>query len=115
MVAKRMILPEDAALFRITDDVDEAVDEILKFYRVYHSQRYVIDRLVFRLLRSLSAVTLDDMNARFADILDGPVEQAAGPLKAEYGELPELPRLVLPFKRADFSRIRQIIDVVNSS
>jgi len=115
MVAKEMISPEDAALFRITDDVDEAVDEILKFYRVYHSQRYVIDRLVFRLLRSLSAVTLDDMNARFADILDGPVEQAAGPLKAEYGELPELPRLVLPFKRADFSRIRQIIDVVNSS
>jgi uncharacterized protein (TIGR00730 family) len=114
MVAKGMISPEDAALFRITDDVDEAVDEILKFYRVYHSQRYVIDRLVFRLLRPLSAATLADLNARFADILDGPIEQAPGPLKAENGELPELPRLVLPFKRAVFSRVRQLIDVVNS-
>jgi len=115
MVAKGMISPEDAALFRITDDVDEAVDEILKFYRVYHSQRYVIDRLVFRLLRPLSAATLADLNARFADILDGPIEQAPGPLKAENGELPELPRLVLPFKRAVFTRLRQLIDVVNSS
>lgn len=115
MVSKQMISPEDAALFRITDDVDEAVDEILKFYRVYHSQRYVIDRLVFRLLRPLSAAILADLNARFADILDGPIEQAPGPLKAENGELPELPRLVLPFKRAVFSRVRQLIDVVNSS
>ena len=114
LAAKRMISPEDAALFRITDDVDEAVDEILKFYRVYHSQRYVLDRLVFRLLRPLSAATLDDMNARFADILDGPIEQAPGPLKAENGELPELPRLVLLFNRAVFSRVRQLIDVVNS-
>jgi uncharacterized protein (TIGR00730 family) len=115
MVAKRMISPEDAALFRITDDVDEAVDEIRKFYRVYHSQRYVLDRLVFRLLRPLSEATLADVNARFADIVNGPIEQAPGPLKAENGELPELPRLVLPFNRAVFARVRQLIDVINAS
>src|SRR3989454_10337121 len=108
MMAKGMISPEDADLFRITDDVDEAVDEILKFYRVYHSQRYVVDHLVFRLSRPLPAATVADLNARFAEILDGPIEQVPGPLKAENGELPDLPRLILPFKRTVFSRLRQV-------
>ncbi len=115
MAAKGMISIDDPGLFRITDDLDEAVAEILGFYRVYHSQRYVGDSLVFRLRRPLSATALADLNARFADILDGPVEQTAGPLKAENGELPELARLILPFNRAAFSRLRQLIDFVNRS
>ncbi|HEV8441492.1 MAG TPA: TIGR00730 family Rossman fold protein [Methylomirabilota bacterium] len=115
LVPRGMITPEDAGLFRITDDVNEAAEEILNFYRVYHSQRYVVDRLVFRLVRPLSAGTLADLNARFSDILDGPAEQTPGPLKAESGEFPELPRLVLPFNRSAFSRLRQLIDFINAS
>ena len=56
-----MISPEDLGLFRITDDVDEAVDEIQGFYRVFHSQRYVVDSLVFRLRRPLSAAALAEL------------------------------------------------------
>jgi hypothetical protein len=33
----------------------------------------------------------------------------------ERDEYPELPRLVLPFSRRDFGRLRQLIDVVNKS
>ncbi len=36
-----MIGPEDLSLYRITDDHQLAVDEIMQFYRVYHSMRYV--------------------------------------------------------------------------
>ncbi len=115
MVARGMISPEDAGLFRITDNLDEAAEQILNFYRVYHSQRYVIDTLVFRLRRPLSAVTLAELSARFSDILDGPAEQAPGPLKPENGEFPELPRLILPFNRTAFSRLRQVIDFINQS
>jgi uncharacterized protein (TIGR00730 family) len=115
MMAKGMISPDDLGLFRITDDVAEAVDEIVRFYRVYHSQRYVVDSLVFRLRRPLAAATLAEINARFADVLDGPAEQAPGPLKAENEELPELPRLILPFKRTGFARLRALIDVVNQT
>jgi uncharacterized protein (TIGR00730 family) len=115
IAAKGMISPEDADLFRITDDVNEAVSEVLSFYRVYHSQRYVIDQLVVRLFRPLSPKTLAELNARFSDILDGQAEQAPGPLKAENGELPDLPRLILPFNRTIFSRLRHLVDFINES
>ncbi|HXJ82011.1 MAG TPA: TIGR00730 family Rossman fold protein [Candidatus Methylomirabilis sp.] len=115
MADRGMISPTDPGLFRITDDLDEATAEILDFYRVYHSQRYVGDRLVFRLRRALSPATLADLNAQFADILGSPGEQRLGPLKAENGEYPDLPRLILPFNRTSFSRLRPLVDFLNRS
>jgi uncharacterized protein (TIGR00730 family) len=115
MLDRGMISMEDPGLFRITDDVDDAVAEIQGFYRVYHSQRYVGDSLVIRLRRALPAGSLADLNTRFADVLDGPAEQTAGPLKAENGELPDLPRLILPFNRTSFARLRQLVDFLNRS
>jgi len=115
MVAKGMISPADPSIFRMTDDVEEAAAEIERFYRVFHSQRYVGDHLVFRLRRPLGPGVLADLSARFEDILAGPVEQAAGPLPAEGNDLPELPRLVLPFRRTGFGRLRQLIDQVNQA
>jgi uncharacterized protein (TIGR00730 family) len=115
MLAKGMISPADTALFRVTDDVDDAVAEILNFYRVYHSQRYVGDTLVFRLRRALSTAALADLNAKFSDVLGAAAEQAPGPLKGEHDELHELPRLVLPFNRTTFSRLRPLIDFINQS
>jgi hypothetical protein len=56
-----------------------------------------------------------DLSARFSDILTGPAEQTAGPLQAEGDELPDLPRLVLPFNRVDFARLRELIDFVNAA
>jgi len=115
MVAEGMISADDVRLFRVTDDVEEAVAEIESFYRVFHSQRYVGDTLVFRLQRPLPAGALDALSGRFADILTGPAEQSAGPLEAEDEEYPDLPRLVLPFDRTGFSRLRLLIDFVNQS
>ncbi len=115
MAAKGMISPDDPCLFRITDDVEHAAAEIEGFYRVLHSQRYVRDSLVLRLHRPLPAAVVESLGSRFADILSGPAEQTPGPLELEREEFPELPRLVLPFNRSDFSRLRQLIDVVNQS
>jgi len=39
---------EDGALYRITDDVGVAVEEILRFYRNYHSRRFVGSTMVIR-------------------------------------------------------------------
>ena len=39
----------DMNLFFVTDRAEEAVSEILKFYRRYHSMRYVWDQLVIRM------------------------------------------------------------------
>jgi len=115
MVGRGMVSPNDPGLFRITDDVERAAAEIEGFYRVYHSQRYVRDSLVIRLRRSLSAERLAELNARFGEILLAPADQAPGPLPPEGDEFADLPRLVLPFNRADFARLRLLIDFVNES
>ena len=115
MSDRGMIGPEDPELFRITDDVDDAAAQIQDFYRVYHSQRYVGDNLVLRLRRALPTEVVVNLNGRFADILEGPAKQTDGPLKAENGELPDLPRLILPFNRVSFARLRQLVDFVNQS
>ena len=113
MAGEGLISPEDFTLFRRLDDVEAAAAECERFYRVFHSQRYVGDTLVFRLRRPLEAGVLADLGPRFADILSGSPEQAPGPLDAEGGEHPELPRLILPFNRRNYGRLRQLIDVVN--
>ena len=115
LLARKMINPEDLGLYRITASVDEAVDEILGFFRVYHSMRYVHRRLVLRLLSRPSDALLAQLNARFADILTEGRIELSGPLSEERDEpaLADLPRLALHFNRREFGRLRQLIDCIN--
>ena len=115
MLGTGMISPEDMALFRVVDSVEEAAGEIEGFYRVFHSHRYVGDSLVIRLRRPLPAAAVSEVSLRFSDILKGPAEQVPEALEAERGEFRELPRLVLPFNRSGFARLRQLIALVNAS
>jgi uncharacterized protein (TIGR00730 family) len=115
LLARRLISPEDLSLYRVTDNCQEAVDEILHFFRVYHSMRYVKRRLVFRLQHALEPALLEGINREFADILaEGTFEQRDA-LSAEKDEpeLAELPRLVFVFDRRSLGRLRQLINVIN--
>ena len=114
MVGRGMVGSSDPDLYRVTDDAETAAAEVEAFYRNYHSQRYVRDSLVLRMRRPLAAEDLAELNARFGDIMTGPAVQAPGPVAGEGDELPDLPRLVLPFNRSGFSRLRSLIDVVNA-
>ncbi len=110
-----MISPEDLHLYRVTDDCAEAVDEVLQFYRIYHSMRYVKSKLVLRLTEPLSPEFLEQINAQFRSILvTGRIEQT-GPLPAERDEpeLAELTRLVLSFDRRSLGKLRDMIDTIN--
>jgi uncharacterized protein (TIGR00730 family) len=115
MVSRGRVSPNDPGLYRIADDVEQAVAEIEGFYRVYHSQRYLRDVLVVRLRRAISPEALRELNARFGDLLSAPAEQWKGPLPGEGDDLPDLPRLVLPYNRTDFARLRSLLDLVNAS
>jgi hypothetical protein len=102
-------------LYKVTDDNDEAIREVLQFYRVYHSMRYVDDALVMRLTSKLSAEKIDQLNAEFSDILvSGTIEQVSMlPEESTEPELAELPRLKLHFNRRNLGRLRQLINAVN--
>ena len=53
-----MISAEDFSLFRVTDSVDETVDELLRFYRVFDRMEYVDNRLVLRLRERIDDLAL---------------------------------------------------------
>lgn len=111
-----MVSAEDLSLFRVTDDVERAVNEIRSFYRVFHSTRYVGDRLVIRLQHAISDAVVKRLHDEFSDLLASGGFQIAGALPEEHqDETAALPRLVLHFNRANFGRLRQMIDVLNSA
>lgn len=110
-----MISPEDVRLYKITNSVDEAIDETLNFYRVYHSMRYINNRLVFRLKTPLADSKLAYIQEHYADILvDGTYEQTTAlPEETSEPDLNGLPRLVFHFNRRALGRLRMLIDCIN--
>jgi len=115
LVAGGMIAPEDLCLLKLTERVDEAVEEILQFFRVYHSMRYVRNNLVLRLSETPGPKLLDEINTHFADILSAGRFSVGGPLAEEKDEcdLADLPRLIFQFNRQNHGRLRQLIDCLN--
>src|SRR3989475_10199278 len=114
LLRHRLISPDDMALFKVTTSVDQAVEEITRFYRVYHSSRTVGHQLVIRLVRPLPEKLVDRLSHDFADILlSGAIVQGPALAEEDEPELAALPRLVLHFNRTNFGRLRQLIDRIN--
>ena len=115
LLDRGMISPEDLALFRVTDCPQVAVDEILRFYRVFDSMRYVRDRLILRLRADASQQFVDRLNDEFAGIVaKGRIEKTtAHAHEVDETEVADLPRLALEFDRKSIGRLRQMIDCIN--
>jgi uncharacterized protein (TIGR00730 family) len=114
LLAQGYISESDLALFRYTDSIDAATEEIECFYRVYHSQRYVSDRLVLRLTRMPNPAQLESLSKEFSDILDGlivPAEPSPGEVRDN--DVVDLPRIALNFDRIHAGRLRKLVDELN--
>jgi uncharacterized protein (TIGR00730 family) len=109
-----MIDEEDLSLFRVTDDLDTAVEEITGFYRNYHSSRYVDELLVLRVRRAPDEEQLDALNREFPDILAGGRIEVQAALPREAGEVDHFPRITLHFNHRSVGRLRQLIDRLNT-
>jgi uncharacterized protein (TIGR00730 family) len=117
LLGRQLISPADMSLFKVTDSVAEAITEVLRFYRVYHSMRYVHGDLLLRLQHRLSEDVMQRLRAEFADIVvAGTFEQTeALPEEANDAHLAALPRLRFRFDRRNHGRLRQLIDVINQA
>jgi hypothetical protein len=117
LLMEDLISPADMRLFKVTDDLDEAIAEITGFYRRYHSSRYVRNQLVIRLSEPLPPGRLESINEEFADIVIGDpiVQTSALPEEAGEPEIADLPRLVFTFGRRHFGRLRMLIDALNAA
>ncbi len=114
MLERGLVSEADLSLFKITDDVGVAVDEILSFYSNYHSRRYVKDKLVLRMRQAPDAEQLAALNEDFRDIVTSGGIEVSGALPEENGDVADCPRVVLKFNQRDFGRLRVLIDTLNS-
>jgi uncharacterized protein (TIGR00730 family) len=115
-----LISQNDFSLFKVTDDVEEAVSEVVNFYRIFHSYRYVGDQIIIRLNESLSEGAVASLNEEFSEVVKSGtiVQQPCLEEEEEEDDEPEiarLPRIVFRHRRRDFGRLRQLIDAVNAS
>lgn len=110
-----LISPEDLSLYKICSNVDDAVEEVLRFYCVYHSMRYVKGDLVIRLHVAPDEQFLQELNDRFHHLcVTGKIEQTtADPVEAGETHLLDMPRLRLHFNRRDMGLLRQMVDLIN--
>lgn len=114
LLPQGLIGPDDLSLYKITDKLDVACEAIAHFYRVFHSSRYVGDRLAIRLKEELSDEDVAKLNAEFSDILvSGRIEKSKALPEESPDETFELPRLVLHFNQRDLGRLYQMIDTIN--
>ncbi|MFH5806619.1 LOG family protein [Alienimonas sp. DA493] len=115
LLEKGLISPEDTSLYKITTDVEEAVEEILNFYSVYNSMRYVRGKLVLRLHAAPDDQLLERINDEFNDICASGEITCCGAHQQEADDehLADLPRLRLDFNRRSAGRLRQLVDLLN--
>ncbi|MSR76874.1 MAG: LOG family protein [Candidatus Omnitrophica bacterium] len=116
LAAKKLIDREDMKLIFFTHNVDEAADFVARFYRNYHSCRYVGDNFVMRLKHPISKLRLQKINRDFKDLLKkGSITQVTHPFPEEDDEphTHDLTRLVFNFNRRHFSRLNTLIHAIN--
>ena len=114
---ERMISQVDFRLYKVFDTVDDTVAEIMQFYRVFHSMRFVRKQLVFRLQHALPEETLAEINRDFTDLLAKGefVQREAFKEEADDFSLSTLPRLAFHFNRRNYGRLRVLIDLINEA
>ena len=115
LLRNQLISPDDLNLYRITDNTDEAVKIITRFYRNFQSTRFVKDLLVIRLRNAPSDSALAALNEDFADIIAGEPIKVIQPTpeEVEGSDNLDLARIAFGFNRHDYGRLRQLIDVLN--
>jgi len=116
LMAHKLISVEDFDLFKVTDSVEAARDEILRFYRNFHSYRFVGHQLVIRLQRKISDAKLKELQKEFLSIIQPAGEmfqRDALPQEANESKIAHLPRLCLSFNRIHYGFLRQFINRLN--
>ncbi len=116
LLSRNYISLSDFSIFKRVCSVDAALSEITRFYRRYHSMRYVNGKLVVRLTSGINPEQVQELRDRFQDILmPGGTIVASEALAGEKddADVINLPRLVMDFNRQDFGSLRRMIDALN--
>ena len=110
-----LISESDTSLYTITDNIEDAVNEITNFYTNYHSIRFVNDVLYIRLQRSVPTERFSEIARRCAALAsDGVIEQTTATAEEIHdNDMPEMPRVSLRYAAKGFADLRELIDALN--
>ena len=115
LVPSGVISPGDFDRVLVTDSVAAACEEITGFWRNYDSLRWVDHRLVLRLRNEPTDAEVAELDARFPDLAEGPIERT-DPLPAERADRDrtDLPRLVLTLRQRRVGDLYRLIRAINA-
>ena len=115
MLRRGLISLEDRSLYKIVQTVEDGVEWIRSFYRVFHSMRQVGDKLVVRLEKEFSEQEIEELNEQFHDLAtEGKIERADPfPVEANEPTLADKPRIVFSYNGAKPSRLTEMILAIN--
>lgn len=115
MEGNRLISKGDLDLMRHFQDADAAVDELVRFYSNYHSSRFLRDRYLIRVKKTFAPGLIAKLNRDFKDLLvPGGTFTHMTDIEADDNADPSLQRILFPFNRTGYQRLRQLIDTLNS-
>lgn len=111
-----LIRRDDLDLFHITSDVEDAIEHLTAFYRVFDSIRYVGGRLVLRLTKDLTDAQIEQLNEAFADIVASGRIERTGPATAEIADddAVDKARIRFRFINNEYARLHAMIRTINT-
>ncbi len=115
LLGRGLINEHDLRLYKITDNVQDAVREVTRFYSNFHSVRYTRDDIILRLHRKPTEAQVEAISREFGDIKMKGEFRVSGALPVERDEpsLAHLHRLIFAFNKRDHGRLRILIDYLN--
>ena len=112
LITRGWVSPEDPSIYYLAKDPVDAANHIIRFYRNYHSSRYVRDDFVIRLRNPIRESDVKVLERDFGSLIKEGGMRLSGPLEGENDHLLR-PRLVFRHNRNKFAVLRQLIDRIN--
>jgi hypothetical protein len=115
LLVRGLVSPEDLALYRVCDSINDATLEIQDFYRNYHSVRYIGKHLIMRLNTEPSAHLINVLNDKFGSLCRTGSFEVVQPHSAEKADDDQLEKFRLRFDpiRSDAGGLRELINFLN--
>ncbi|MEX0876183.1 MAG: LOG family protein [Phycisphaerales bacterium] len=107
------ISPEDFNLFYHAENSQDAAEHIFRFYRNYHSSRYVRDDLIIRIKKRLRDEDVESLNDEFGVLVKKGKIRLCDAYTQERDHL-SLPRIAFTHTRHKFGLVRALIDKINT-
>jgi len=115
MMKNGLLYKNDLNIFKIVHTVGEAVNEVVNFYKVYNSIRYVGSRTILRLNKALSDIQVDKLSKKYEDILVAGKIECCKPTPEEVKTKDKLDlfRLSMNFDKMSYGRLMSLIRDIN--